>query len=134
MMADDPAYREGLAVAGTSYADPRIRAIYAMAPSVGESVTLESLRKINVPARFVYGTADVTVPPPHNALRFAGAIPHATVLVIPDASHFVFFDTCTPAAKQAAARVCTDAPTVNRDAVHEQLANDAVAFFERAIH
>jgi len=130
MMVDDPKYRAGLDLAGADYADGRVRAIYAIAPSVGESVTLESLRKIKMPARFVYGTADVTVPPPHNALRFAGAIPKATTLVIPDASHFVFFDACTPAGKKAAARVCTDAATVDRDAVHEQVVNDAVAFFE----
>ena len=133
MTANDPSYRAGLAAAGADYADRRIRAIYAMAPSVGESITLESLRKIAVPARFVYGTADVTVIPPSNALRMAGAIPNATTLVIPDASHFVYFDTCTPAGKAAAARVCTDAATVDRAAVHRQVAADAVAFFEGAL-
>jgi len=132
MTANDPSYRAGLAAAAEEYADRRIRAIYAMAPSVGESITLESLRKIAIPARVVYGTADVTVIPPSNALRIAGAIPNATTLVIPDASHFVFFDTCTPAGKVAAARVCTDATTVDRAAVHRQVAADAIAFFEGA--
>ena len=133
MMANDPSYRAGLAVAGAPYVDRRIRAIYAIAPSVGESLTLESLRRIDVPARFVYGTADVTVIPPSNALRIAGAIPKATTLVISDAGHFVFFATCTPAGKVAAARVCTDAATVDRAAVHKQVADDAAAFFASAL-
>jgi predicted dienelactone hydrolase len=133
MTANDPSYRAGLAAAGAAYADRRIRAIYAIAPSVGESLTLESLRKIAIPSRFVYGTADVTVIPPSNALRIAGAIPNATTLVIPDASHFVFFAACTPAGKVAAARVCTDAATVDRAAVHKQVAEDATAFFESAL-
>lgn len=133
MTADDSSYRAGLAAADGSYADPRIRAIYAMAPSVGESVTVASMRSIAIPARFVYGSADLTVPPRYNALRFAEFIRGATVLVIPHASHFIFFDACTSTGKVNAARLCTDAPSVDRIAVHAQIARDAVRFFEKTL-
>jgi predicted dienelactone hydrolase len=125
----DPSYANALAGSNVSVADPRVRAVYAIAPAVAESVTLESLSTIAIPVRIAYGTGDTTAAPQQNALRYAQAIPHATVLAIPGAAHYTFLDTCTAAGVRVIGKICTDSPGVDRDAAHAQVAGDAVTFF-----
>jgi predicted dienelactone hydrolase len=130
----DPDYAHALASSGGSVTDPRVRAAYAMAPAVGESVTLESLRGISVPVRITYGSSDEAVVPEQNALRYSNAIPGATVLMIAGAGHYAFLDTCTSSGMKTLAAICVDAPGIDRDSVHARVANDVVAFFDRALN
>jgi predicted dienelactone hydrolase len=129
----DPSYANALANSNVSVADPRIRAVYAIAPAVGEAVTLDSLRAIDVPVRIAYGTGDTIAPPPVNAMRYANWIPNATSLPIADAGHYTFLDACTPAAIRTIPALCADAGGIDRRAVHETVAADAIAFFERSL-
>jgi predicted dienelactone hydrolase len=134
LIASDAAYAKALSDGGGSVADPRVRAIFAIAPAVAESVSLESLASVSVPVRIAYGTNDVTVDPRDNALRYAGAIPNATLLTISGAGHYTFLDTCTGAGKAIVpSAVCIDAAGVDRDAAHAEAASDAIAFFERTL-
>lgn len=134
LLASDQGYASAMATGGGSVQDARVRAVYAIAPAVGESVTLGSLRAIDVPTRIVYGTSDGTVPPPENALRYAGAISGATIMTVPGAGHYTFLDTCTAAGKALiAGPACTDASGIDRDAIHALVAKDAIAFFKRTL-
>jgi predicted dienelactone hydrolase len=107
MMNDDPAFRATETAGLHSEPDPRVRAVYAIAPAIGPAVTTESLHRIAIPVRIVYGSNDVNVPPAYNAQYYARSIPSATTLTVPAAG----------------------APGVNRETVHDQVAADAVKFF-----
>jgi predicted dienelactone hydrolase len=125
----DAAFRAALDAAGASQRDPRVRAIFAMAPGLGFLFTPESLRAIAVPVRLVVGDDDreVTAEP---AQRFAGEIPKAELTILPGGvGHYAFFNTCTAAGRSTLALVCVDAPGVERDAVHHRTVDMALRFF-----
>lgn len=132
LRASDPSFAKALADGSGSVADPRVRAVYAIAPALGEAVTLQSLATIAIPVRIAYGTADVTVDPAIDALRYASAIPQASVLTVAGAGHYTFLDTCTPLGVSVIpGPVCADGSGVGRDDAHAQVAADAIAFFRR---
>ncbi|HEY0944049.1 MAG TPA: hypothetical protein VGD81_02240 [Opitutaceae bacterium] len=69
--------------AGQSYRDPRIKAVFALAPPMGAGFTPEGLRGVTVPVCIVVGDADQVAPAAGNARHFAAHIPHARLVVVP---------------------------------------------------
>jgi predicted dienelactone hydrolase len=128
LAARDPAYRKRL-FSGGSYPDPRIQAVYAIAPAVAQAVTIPSMQAIRIPVRIVYGSNDTTVAPAFNADRYARWIPHATAMTVPSAAHYTFLDTCTQLGKHILPALCVEPPGVDRDAAHAAVARDAIHFF-----
>jgi predicted dienelactone hydrolase len=126
----DASYANALANSNVNVADPRVRAAYAIAPAVGEFVTLDSLRNIATPLRIAYGTNDTIAPPPQNALRYANWIPDATTLPVLGAAHYTFLDACTAAAVRMLPAICADAAGVDRATIHDTVAADAIDFFD----
>src|SRR5262249_17949016 len=51
----DSEYRDSLSHSSDSYRDPRIRAVFAMAPALGPAFRPESLSKISIPVEIVAG-------------------------------------------------------------------------------
>jgi predicted dienelactone hydrolase len=133
LRASDPSYANALANSNVSVADPRVRAIYAIAPAMGEAVTLDSMRDIALPVRIAYGTSDRIAPPPQNALRYANWIPGAATLSILDVGHYTFLDSCTAAGVRTIPMACVDPPGIDRNAVHAQVAADAADFFQQTL-
>jgi len=133
LMADDPNARAALTTGVYAEHDPRIRAAFAIAPAVGPAVTSKSLRAIDVPVRIAYGSNDDTVLPQFNARKYAATIPRATVLVVLNAAHYTFLDTCTALGKSLLPLPCADPAGVDRSAVHAAVAADAASFFTRAL-
>ncbi|HUB96988.1 MAG TPA: alpha/beta hydrolase [Stellaceae bacterium] len=130
----DPAYAAALQRGGASHRDPRIRAVFAMAPALGPSFTPESLKTIAVPVAIVAGADDRIAPPETSAKFIAGLIPNAKLTIFPGAvGHYVFTDLCTEAGRTASPALCVDAPGVDRESVHRQTAEDAIAFFDAAL-
>jgi predicted dienelactone hydrolase len=134
LQKSDPAYARSLERGGDSVADSRVRATYAIAPAAGRSVTTPSLAAIAVPVRIVYGSADTIVLPTENGRRYASAIPGATILSVPGAGHYTFLDDCVPAAVTMLGDICRDDPSIDREAVHDRIARDAIDFFDRTLH
>ncbi len=128
LSARDSDYRQRL-TSGGGYPDPRIRAVYAIAPAVAQAVTVASLQAVSVPVRIVHGSNDTTVAPAFNADYYARWIPQATAMTVPGAGHYTFLDTCTPLGKQYLPAICADGPGVDRDAVHAAVSRDAIDFF-----
>lgn len=117
--------------AGKSRRDRRIRAVLALAPVLGPAAIRASLRSITVPVTIVASPTDEYVPFEMNAVRYQRGIRRARLVSIPEAGHFVFMPTCTLPGKIVAAQVCVDrTPTVDRDAVHAQVAATARRFFD----
>ena len=58
----DSVYREALAQAGNSYRDPRVKAVFAMAPAAVPGFPAASLRAIAIPVEIVAERPDPVVP------------------------------------------------------------------------
>jgi predicted dienelactone hydrolase len=130
LTASDPAFVQALLDGGKSYRDPRIRAVFAMAPAVGPAVTPQSLSAIAIPAAIVAGADDSVVPIDANAKYYASKISHAELTIFPGGvDHYTFLDDCTEAGRSAMPRLCVDRPGVDREAIHNATIALASKFF-----
>jgi predicted dienelactone hydrolase len=121
---------EFLQHASDSYRDPRVRAVFALAPALGPAFRPASLAKISIPVEIVTGEADTNVPIASSAKYFAANIPGAKSVILPgNVAHYVFLDSCTDRGRQARPDLCVDGPGVDRDVVHEKVAVLAADFF-----
>jgi predicted dienelactone hydrolase len=115
------------------YDDPRVKAVFAMAPAIGLEHTDASLRAIRIPVYIVAGRADDITPPATNAERFANLIPTATLTILPGmVGHATFGSLCTPIGVKDAGWVCHDEKGVDRALVHKQVEQLALSFFQSA--
>ena len=124
---------EALAHENESHRDARIRAVFAMAPPLGEAYSSDSFTYVNVPVTLVAGTADTLAPPASNAERFAGWLPRAKIAVLQGAGHYTFLDSCTADGVSFAPQFCQDPPSVNREAIHAKTAGMVLDFFDRTL-
>jgi predicted dienelactone hydrolase len=130
LAAADPAFAQALRDGGKSYRDPRIRAVFAMAPALGPAVTSESLSAIAIPTAIVAGAGDSVVPVDANARYYAAKIPHAELAIFPGGvDHYTFLDVCTEAGRSTIAPLCVDRPGVDREAIHNATIALATKFF-----
>ncbi len=129
-----PDVQQSLQRSGDSYRDSRIRAVFAIAPAVARAFTPESLQKIAIPVEIVAGAADPIAPPAENAQFFAANIKGAKLTILPGGvAHYTFLDVGTDAGKKQLPQLFVDNPGVDREAVHNQVAEMAVEFFEKEI-
>jgi predicted dienelactone hydrolase len=121
---------EALRHSGDSFRDPRVRAVFAMAPGVGPGVTASSLETISIPVQIVAGESDQNVPIEQNAKYFAAKIPGAKLHIFPGGvAHYVFLDSCSEIGRKSLPMLCTDAQGVDRDAIHVDTVQRALQFF-----
>jgi predicted dienelactone hydrolase len=131
LATSDPAYAKALTQDGKSYRDPRVHAVFAMAPAVGPAVTAASLKAIAIPVAIVAGESDSVVPVDANAKRYAAAIPHAALTIFPGGvDHYTFLDPCTTAGRESLPLLCVDRPGVDREAIHNATNELAAKFFD----
>jgi predicted dienelactone hydrolase len=128
-----PETQASLARAGQSYRDPRVKAVFAIAPALGEAFAADSFADVHIPVALLAGAQDQAAPVATNILRIAGFIPAAQVTLIPGAGHYTFLDVCTPAGATVLPQLCGDGPGVDRAAVHAQAVETARAFFDREL-
>ena len=126
----DPDFRTALEEARHSHRDPRIRAIFAMAPALGPAFQPESLEKISIPVEIVAGADDSVVPVATSASFFAKEIPRAKLTLLPGVGHYTFLATCGELGHRVRPDLCNDSSGVDRDAVHAKTAAMAVQFFD----
>ncbi len=124
---------ESLARSADSFRDPRVRAVFAIAPALVFGMTPESLHAMRLPVEVVVGGADPIAPAAQNADSIRAHVRGARETVLPGVAHYTFLDTCLPAGKQTLPTYCDDPPGVDRAAVHQQVDGMAVQFFERAL-
>jgi predicted dienelactone hydrolase len=131
--APPPERAASLERSGRSYRDPRIKAVFAIAPGLGEAFDPASLSAIDIPVEMLAGTADSIAPLGTNIQRIASFMPGAAVVMIPAAAHYTFLDLCVPAAVDRLPLLCQDGAGVDRRAVHDQAIEAARAFFARTL-
>jgi predicted dienelactone hydrolase len=135
LKAHDAVVRDSLMRSGDSYRDPRIRAIFAIAPVFGRGFTRADVSDISIPVKIVVGRGDTVAPPATNAQHYAALISGATLVLLPAAvTHYTFVPACTDQGKQTLTRLCYDAPGLDRQKVQTQVGDLAAAFFSRSMH
>lgn len=119
--------------AKNSYKDPRISAVFVMAPALGYLFDMASLQNISVPVYIVAAEGDLTVPLEAGPNILATKIKKAAMTLIPgSASHYVFLNEVTKGGKMLLdKRVAHDAPTVDRAKIHDEVGSAAVHFFDK---
>ncbi len=122
---------ESLARSADSFRDPRVRAVFAIAPALGFTQTPESLRSLRLPVALAVGSADPLAPAETNAHLIKANVRGARETVLPNVAHYTFLDTCLPAGKASLVTYCTDPPGIDRTAVHEQVDTLVIQFFAR---
>jgi predicted dienelactone hydrolase len=125
----DPKMLTSLHHASDSYRDPRVRAVFAMAPALGPAFQPASLRKISIRVAIVAGTADQNVPIASSAQLFAKEIPHARLTLFPGVAHYAFLFECGETGKRARPAMCVDAEGIDRAKIHQKTIKLALAFF-----
>lgn len=131
--APSPETAASLARAGASYRDPRIRAVFAIAPALGMAFDDTAFAEVRIPVALIAGSADITAPVETNIRRIGKLLPGASTELVPGATHYTFLDTCLPPLVERLAPICKDAPGVDRDAVHAQTITRALAFFAASL-
>lgn len=113
--------------------DARIKAIFAMAPAVGQGFpSRKQLEKIRIPVFLVGAQSDSIAPVKTNALHYHRLIPQSTYYVLPGkAGHYIFLNEANDALKQQAPLFFEDAATIDRHQLHEQVIQQAVLFFTK---
>ena len=126
----DPAFRAALTEAAQSHRDPRILAIFAMAPALGPAFDPASLAKISLPTQIVAGADDKVVPIESSAKFFAAHIPGAQLTIMQAVGHYTFLATCGQLGRTSRPELCLDNAGILRDDIHTQTADLAWHFFD----
>jgi predicted dienelactone hydrolase len=129
----DPAIQAAFVENSKSHRDPRIRAIFAMAPALGPAFDPASLTRISVPTQIVAGSVDTVVPIETSAKFFAAKIPGAQVSILQAVGHYTFLGTCAELGDRTQPRICIDQAGILRDEIHAQTAAMAAKFFDASL-
>ena len=127
----DPKFQASMARASQHRADPRIRAVFAIAPALTPMIEPGSLQSVAIPVRIVLGDADAQVPAGATASLLARQMPGATVTRLPGVGHYTFLAPCTLRGRLFVRDVCADGDGdgIDRRELHARTAAGAVEFF-----
>lgn len=113
-----------------SYRDPRISAVFVMAPALGSLFDSSSLQAISIPVHIVASEVDNITPLDSSAKILASKIKKAAFTLIPGANHYVYLNEATKGGKMLLdKKLALDPPNVDRSRVHEDIGQSAVLFF-----
>lgn len=133
LVRDEPLVVASLARHAQPFRDPRVRAVYAIAP-VTRMFTEPSLLSMRLPVRIVVGTADQSATTRTNGMHAAERIPGAGFRLVENAGHYTFLAECTDLGRARLPDLCADAPGIERRTIHDEVAADAIQFFDEFIH
>ena len=122
MAAATPADGERVAVA-----DPRIRAVVALAP-MAVVFTPESLAAITVPVRLIMAEHDAVLTGKYHGAYVAAHLPGAQVSTVAGAGHFAFMALPSVPLPSAAGDAAANPPGFDRAAYLPELENQVLAF------
>jgi predicted dienelactone hydrolase len=117
----------------SDFSDPRIRALFLVAPAFVEALDPASLSRIRMPVGIVLGAADPIAPPATNGRLVARLIPGARLTILPGVAHYDFLSRCGPAGFRVVARLCADGAGATRARTHAVTEAAGIAFFDAAL-
>jgi predicted dienelactone hydrolase len=116
---------------GSPLADPRVRAVVALAP-LGVVFDAGSLERIAAPVAIYGAASDRWLQPRFHAEWLAAHIPGVAVHVVPNAWHFAFVDPPSGPIPSEDGDLRDDPPGFDRPAFLRQLQREVPAFFDAA--
>lgn len=124
-----------IADAVESFKDIRFKAFYIMASGPGQGFSEDSLKSIALPFVVDTAAADEILEAGANSSTLARRIPGAREIIRP-VGHFAYVPECKwligpLLARAAGTPICDDPSGVDRGLIHQQVADDAIAFFDR---
>lgn len=125
-----------LSPAAQDLSDPRIKTAVIIDPGIVETMTAESLAKIDIPMLIINLGDEETVPAGVYARQAAEVIPNATYSIVGDAIHFSFLAQCKPKGAQILINegeldpLCDDAGGRDRANIHDDLSDRIVAYLQ----
>jgi predicted dienelactone hydrolase len=113
--------------------DPRIKALFLIAPAFVEALEPESLSRVRTPIGILLGAADSIAPAATNGQLAARLVPGAKLSVLPGVAHYDFLSECGPGGFKTAPRLCADGAGATRAKTHAVTEAAAIAFFAAAL-
>lgn len=129
----DPLFAASLGRAEADYREPRVRALWLMAPALVPALADDSLRALSMPLALIVGDVDPQTPPAENLQRLQALLPHVDAHRIDGATHYMFLAPCTWRGRQFAGPICSDGEGIERERLHATEAARAVEFFSAAL-
>ncbi len=133
LATDDPQFSASLERAEADYREPRVRALWLMAPALVPALADDSLRALSIPLALVVGDDDPQTPPAENIERLQALLPHVEARRIEGATHYVFLAPCTQRGRLFAGPICRDGEGIDREQLHATEAAHAIEFFSAAL-
>lgn len=133
LSAPSPEMAASMSRSGASYRDERIKAVFAIAPGIGQAFDANSFADVQIPVAMVAGSADPIAPVKTNIEHIAGFLPRASVTLLPGAGHYTFLDICVAAMAESLAQVCKDSAGVDRAVIHARTIDLAIGFFAETL-
>lgn len=125
-----PAFKAGLVRGLHPVNDPRIRAVYAIAPALVSLLVKQDVLAIQVPVKIVLAEQDKQIQLLKTAEVIRRDLPNAEMARIPNAGHYAFLAPCTFRGKMFLGALCRDSNRVDRSEVHNRIGLDAARFFK----
>lgn len=120
--------------------DPRIKAVFLMAPAWAWIFDEESLKKISIPTYLIASSADNVLVTENNAGFFAKNIPGSIYQTIPGkAGHYIFISALNEKERKKADIspelnfLFEDSERVDRDWIQFQVSEQAITFFNQEL-
>jgi len=113
-------------------ADPRVRAVVAMAP-VGVLFDAASLAAIQVPVSLYEAEKDRWLVPRFHTQRIAAYVKDIEIHRVANAWHFAFMDTPSMPIATPDGDIAADPPGFDRQAFLQQLGRELTAFFDKVL-
>lgn len=113
--------------------DPRIKALFLVAPAFMQALDPASLSRIRVPVGIVIGAADPIAPAATNGQLVARLIPGAGLSMLAGVGHYDFLSICGAGGFREVALLCVDGAGATRAQTHAATQAAAIAFFDRAL-
>jgi predicted dienelactone hydrolase len=126
----DAAFQAARARGLQSALDPRIAAVFAMAPALVPAVDTLSLRAISVPVHVLLGDDDAQVPHETTARMFTAHVQGSHVSRLQGTSHYAFLAECTWRGRMLVRSLCASSG-VDRGETHARAASEALNFFRQ---
>ena len=112
--------------------ETRIKAAVVMAP-LGVIFDAAGLAGISIPLRLYQAADDHVLVNAWNAEHIVALLPHPPEHAAVPGGHYVFLAPCSPELATSMPQLCVDPPGTDRTAVHTQINQETLDFFNRTL-
>lgn len=131
--ATNPRLQQALTRIADDYRDPRVKAVFAMAPVMASAMTQASLQSVVIPVSILVGSEDDQAIPAMNAEVYAGQITGVQLRIMAKYTHYSFLAECNERGKLFAASFCCDGLAPDRAKLHAEVITQANEFYGRIL-